>query len=173
MRAMRWVAIRLGVVLAVGMLSACGSGEDELRQWMQQTRSTRPPPPAALPDSKPYAASEYTALSGPEPFSQRKIGELNRVLSDSPDGARKREALEEYPLENFQLYGVLKKGGQTHGVVSVDGKTHQVRVGQYLGQSYGRIVRITENEMVLRELVQEGAGEWKERMSTLKMQEAR
>ncbi|TMS59310.1 pilus assembly protein PilP [Imbroritus primus] len=163
----------LTALCALCLLAACGSREDELRAWMQQTRTAPAPRPAPLPEAKPYEAIEYKAQASVEPFSQRKIGELNRSFSESPDGMRQREPLEDYPLENFQLQGVMRKGGQAHAIVVVDGKAHQVRVGQHIGQNYGRIVRITENEVALRELVQEGAGEWKERMSTLKMQESR
>jgi type IV pilus assembly protein PilP len=48
---------------------------------------------------------------------------------------------------------------------------YQVRVGNYLGQNYGRITRITETELGLREIVQDAAGEWIERPATLELQE--
>lgn len=163
----------LSALCALGLLVGCGGAEDDLRAWMQQTRSTVPPRPASLPEAKPYEPIDYKALGSVEPFSQRKIGELNRTFTESPDGLRQREPLEAFPLENFQLQGVMRKGSQAHAVMIVDSKAHQVRVGQHIGQNYGRIIRITENEVVLRELVQEGAGEWKERMTTVKMQESR
>jgi type IV pilus assembly protein PilP len=48
---------------------------------------------------------------------------------------------------------------------------YQVKVGDYLGQNYGRIQRINETEVVLREVVQDAAGEWIERSSSLQLQE--
>ena len=65
---------------------------------------------------------------------------------------------------------MLKKNGKTYGVVRVDNKIHHVKVGQYLGQSYGRVVRITDQEIVLRELVREGVSDWKEKMTSLKLE---
>ncbi|MCL4696602.1 MAG: pilus assembly protein PilP, partial [Burkholderiaceae bacterium] len=44
-------------------------------------------------------------------------------------------------------------------------------VGDYLGQNYGRIMRIGETEITLREIVQDAAGEWIERPATLQLQE--
>jgi type IV pilus assembly protein PilP len=44
-------------------------------------------------------------------------------------------------------------------------------VGDYLGQNYGRILRITETEVALREIVQDAAGEWIERNTSLQLQE--
>ena len=113
---------------------------------------------------------EYAAASAPEPFAQAKIGELNKTLSDSPEAGRPRQPLEDYPLENFKMLGMLKKQGETFGIVRVDNKIHHVKVGQYLGQSYGRVVRITDQEIVLRELVREGVSEWKEKMTSLKLE---
>ena len=53
----------------------------------------------------------------------------------------------------------------------MDKLLYQVRVGNYLGQNYGRITRISETELGLREIVQDAAGEWIERPATLELQE--
>ncbi len=63
------------------------------------------------------------------------------------------------------------RSGQPLALVRADGLLYQVRVGNYMGQNYGRIVRIAENEVVLREIVQDAAGEWTERMANLVLQE--
>jgi type IV pilus assembly protein PilP len=46
-----------------------------------------------------------------------------------------------------------------------------VHVGNYIGQNYGKVMQITETEISLREIVQDAAGEWIERTSTLQLQE--
>lgn len=158
-------------VAAACLLAGCGpSDEDMLRQWMASARSAKVPPPPPLPEPKPYAAREYAARNAPEPFAQTKIGELTRALSESPEAHRPREALEDFPLENFRMMGSMRRAGETYAIVQVDNKVHHIRVGQYLGQSYGRVVRITDREIVLRELVREGVGEWKEKMTSLKLE---
>ncbi|WP_432258500.1 pilus assembly protein PilP [Cupriavidus sp. TMH.W2] len=175
-RSLAWTAsprALAAAALAVGLLGACGaSDEDALRQWMNATRSARAKPPEPVPDARPYVPREYAAANAPEPFAQEKIGELNRTLADSPEAGRRREPLEDYPLENFKMLGMMKKNGETYGIVRVDNKIHHVKVGQYLGQSYGRVVRITDQEIVLRELVREGVSEWKEKMTSLKLEAA-
>ncbi len=157
--------------LAVVALAGCGQSDDDgLRQWMTQTRAAKAPPPEPLPEVKPYSPREYGGRSSPEPFAQTKIGELNKTMSESPEAGRRHEPLEDYPLENFKMLGMLKKNGETYGVVRVDNKIHHVKVGQYLGQSYGRVVRISDQEIVLRELVREGVSDWKEKMTSLKLE---
>lgn len=166
--ALRTLAVAALTVMA---LAGCGQSDDDgLRQWMTQTRAAKAPPPEPLPEVKSYTPREYGGRASPEPFAQNKIGELNKTLSESPEAGRRHEPLEDYPLENFKMLGMLKKNGETYGVVRVDNKIHHVKVGQYLGQSYGRVVRISDQEIVLRELVREGVSDWKEKMTSLKLE---
>ena len=65
----------------------------------------------------------------------------------------------------------LKKGNQRIALLRVNQLIYQVGVGNYLGQNYGRIVQIEENSIKLREVVQDAAGDWVERMATLDLQE--
>ena len=160
-------------LLGAALLSACGDGEEgALRHWMASTRTAKAPPPAPLPQPTPFVPREYAGRNAPEPFSQTKIGDLNRVLSESPEAGRRREPLEDFPLENFKMLGAMHKRGETYGIVQVDNKIHHVKVGQYLGQNYGRVVRITDQTIELRELVREGVGEWKQKMTSLKLEGA-
>ena len=55
--------------------------------------------------------------------------------------------------------------------MSVDKLLYQVKVGNHLGLNYGLITRITETEVDLREIVQDAAGEWIERVATLQLQD--
>ena len=56
-------------------------------------------------------------------------------------------------------------------LIKVDNLLYQVRPGQYLGQNYGRVTKISETEVVLREIVQDAVGEWTERPAALQLQE--
>ena len=53
----------------------------------------------------------------------------------------------------------------------MDNLLYQVRVGNYIGQNYGRVTLVNETQVSLREIVQDGAGEWTERSATLQLQE--
>ncbi len=70
------------------------------------------------------------------------------------------------------MVGSLIKAGQPVALVRVDNLLYQVHVGNYLGQNYGRITKVTETGITLREIVQDAAGEWIERTATLQLQEA-
>jgi len=63
------------------------------------------------------------------------------------------------------------QGGRAHALLRVDNLLHDVKVGDWIGQNYGRITKITEQEVTLNETVQDATGEWIERTSTLQLQE--
>ena len=48
---------------------------------------------------------------------------------------------------------------------------YQVRAGNYMGQNFGVVTGITDAEVKLKELVQDGSGDWTERSSTLQLQQ--
>ena len=43
-------------------------------------------------------------------------------------------------------------------------------MGDYIGLDFGMVTQVTENEVKLRELIQDSAGEWTERQSSLHLQ---
>jgi len=69
------------------------------------------------------------------------------------------------------MVGLLDKGGRRVALVQVNGLLYQVSVGTRLGQNFGRVTAITENQIALREIVQDATGEWIERTATLQLQE--
>lgn len=89
----------------------------------------------------------------------------------APELNRRKEPLEAYPLDAMSMVGTLDRGGKRVALLRVDKLLYQVRVGDHLGQNYGRITKITEGDVALREIVQDAAGEWIERNSELQLQE--
>jgi len=89
----------------------------------------------------------------------------------APELARRKEPLEAFPLDSMALVGSLVQAGKPVALVKVDSLLYQVRPGNYLGQNYGRVTKINETEVTLREIVQDAVGEWIERTATLQLQE--
>ena len=162
-------------------LTACGSSEqEELQQWMAEQRSLAKPRVDPLPEPKKFSPQAYTQETAIEPFSAQKLTqalrrESNQATSNAaliaPELSRRKESLEAMPLDAIAMVGSLVKLGQPVALVRVDNLLYQVRVGNYLGQNYGRITKISETELALREIVQDAAGEWIERTATLQLQE--
>jgi type IV pilus assembly protein PilP len=85
---------------------------------------------------------------------------------------RRREPLEAYPLDTMSMVGSMTRRDGRYAIVKVEGLLYNVKAGDYLGQNFGRILKIGEADISLREIVQDPSGEWVERVSTLQLQEA-
>lgn len=177
---MRRAALMLScLILAMG-LAACGAEEAELQQWMAEQRNQTRPSVPPLPEPKKFTPQAYTQEAATEPFSNQKLTQaLKRESSQAtsnaalvaPELARRKQPLESFPLDTMTMVGSLVRQGQPVALVRVDNLLYQVRPGEYLGQNYGKIVKVDETEIVLREIVQDAAGEWIERTATLQLQE--
>lgn len=173
--------IKLIYMVVALVLVGCGaSSEDELRQWMQEQKSQTRPKVKPISEPKQFKPESYTQVTAIEPFSSQKLTQaLKRDSTQTavsgaliaPELARRKEALESFPLDTMALVGSLIKTGQPVALVKVDNLLYQVRPGNYLGQNYGRVMMIAETEVSLREIVQDAAGEWIERTATLQLQE--
>jgi type IV pilus assembly protein PilP len=84
---------------------------------------------------------------------------------------RRKEPLEAYPLDSMSMVGSVTKAGRPYALLRVDKLLYQVKAGDYLGQNFGKITKISETDLSLREIVQDAAGEWIERTSALQLQE--
>lgn len=178
MRMLHKTCLLLGSALA---LSACtSSGEDELRSWMSEQRANARPHIKPLQEPKPFVPQAYLGSDGMDPFNMLKlIQALRKEMNQSsvntsliaPELNRRKEALEAEPLDSMVMVGSLDKKGTPTALIKVGALLYQVRLGNYLGQNYGKITRITENSIQLREIVQDGGGDWIERTSTLELQE--
>ena len=170
----------VGLLLVVSMAGCGGAEQEELQQWMTEQRNLTKPRVQPIPEPKKFTPQAYTQEGLTEPFSQLKLTQaLKRESSQvtanagliAPELTRRKEALEAYPLDTMSMVGSLVKIGQPVALVRVDSLLYQLKVGNYLGQNYGRITKITETEVALREIVQDAAGEWIERTATLQLQE--
>lgn len=169
------------IVLISALLAACGGTDsDELQQWMTEQRSQARARVQPIPEPKKFTPQDYGQDASTDPFSNQKLTQaLKRESSQptsnaaliAPELARRKEALESYPLDAMTMVGSLVKTGQPVALLRVDNLLYQVKSGNYLGQNYGRITKIGETEIVLREIVQDGSGEWIERVAKLQLQE--
>ena len=165
----------------MGTLSACtSSGQDELREWMQTERSLINPQVKPIPEPTKFEPQAYLGERLLEPFSEEKLANVLRATDATPvtnsaliapELNRRKQPLEAFPLDTMAMVGSLNRSGQLVALVKVDNLLYQVKPGQYLGQNYGKITKISETEVVLREIVQDAVGEWIERPAALQLQE--
>ena len=168
----------LAVLLASLTLVGCGAEQEELTQWMEQQRREVKPSVTPLAPPKKFTPQAYTSVSGVEPFSAQKLTVALKQEARQPNSLlaaeinRRKEPLEAYPLDSMRMVGSVSKAGRPYALLRVDNLLYQVKTGDYIGQNYGKITKISETEIGLREIVQDAAGEWIERASALQLQES-
>ncbi len=169
-------------VTLVVLLAGCGdASQNELKQWMAEQKRQIKPKVAPVSEPKQFVPDSYDQTNALAPFDIQKLTQALKKDDAVPGAsgaliaaelARRKEPLESFPLDAMTLVGHLVKAGQPIALIKIQTLLYQVNTGNYLGQNYGRVMKITETELTLREIVQDPAGEWVERITTLQLQEA-
>lgn len=170
--------MKKALIIALGLaVGACGEDQhqdlkEELKALTKDMRGKVDP----LPVVKPYEPVPYKAYDMQEPFGSAKIELVTKSGGGGggikPDLNRPKEPLEAFPLESLRMVGVLQQNKQTFALVKADASLYRVKAGNYAGQNFGLVTAVTETQVQLRELVQDAAGDWTERVSTLQLQES-
>ncbi len=160
------------IVIALG-LTGCGGGSlDDLKTFVAETGKDMQGKIEPLPEVKLYEPFTYNAFDLPDPFKPRKLSTGGSGSGLQPDLNRPKEPLEAFSLETLKMVGMLSNKGVINAVIKTpDNAIYHVKKGNYIGQNFGLITQISDSEVTLRETVQDSAGDWSERTSTLILQE--
>lgn len=172
---MRPAAIAAAAMAALLLAGCGGESHQDLRDWMAAQGKGMRGHLDPIPQIKPYEPFAYNDFDLPDPFKPRKIepAKGDNANKLAPDLTRRKEPLEAYPLESLSMVGTIEKGKTRYALVKAPGRDiYQVRQGNHMGQDYGVITAITDSEIDLKELVQDGSGDWSERSSTLNLLQA-
>ena len=158
--------------LTLTLFACSGDGGDDLDKFMRDAANDMRVKIKPLPEVRPYMALQFNAdgiLT--DPFRSRKAANKSSTLH--PDLGRPKEPMEAYPLESIKYVGLLSKSKLTYALLKTpDNGVQQVKVGNFVGQNFGVVTKITDSEIVLKEIVQDDiSGDWVERISNLALQE--
>lgn len=155
-------------------LSACSGGRyGDLEAFFEEVKSQSRGRIEPLPEVIPYETFAYKPKELRDPFVQY-IEEIASYTDTGlrPDMNRKREPLEQYPLDTLNFVGHLEKSGVRWGLVSAPDKSvYRVQVGNYVGKNFGKIVSISETSIKLVEIIPSGTGNWVDREAALALNE--
>jgi type IV pilus assembly protein PilP len=141
-----------------------------LEKWVADVQARPAPALEPLPVMQQFETFEYAAQTLRDPFSDAWSNTDGGGLR--PDPNRRKETLEQYPLDSLDMVGTIGKGaGLIALVMAPDKVTYRVRPGAYLGQSDGRITGVHEDRIELVELVPDGAGGWLERPASIALED--
>jgi type IV pilus assembly protein PilP len=160
----------LASVLAIG-----GCADDsmkDLKAYAEEIKARPGGPIKPVPEFKPAETYTYAANDRRTPFQMPEADtEPTRAVAGTgpqPDPNRRREELEQFPLDTLRMVGILEQDNETWGLVQSKEKTiYRVQPDNYVGQNHGKISRITEESIELTELIPDGIGGYVERQAKL------
>lgn len=152
-------------------VSACSQDTSDLQTFIAQTKSAHVGSVKPLPQFKPYESFSYSAAELRDPFVATVDLDQDDATKTSllnPDSTRPRQPLEVFPLDTLSMVGILEQNEQLWGLIKdPQNIVHRVQVGNYMGQSEGRITQIDESAVFLVEIVPDGIGGYIERDASI------
>lgn len=159
--------------LIFGFLSGCSQNANEdLESFFRDAGKNMQVKIKPLPEMKSYLAFEFNADNAlNDPFKSRKDFAQSPILA--PNLNRPKQPLEAFPLESIKYVGMIEKSEASFALLKTpDDNIQQLQPGQYIGQNFGKVTAITENEIQIIEVIQdESTGDWVEQPATLLLNE--
>jgi type IV pilus assembly protein PilP len=159
------------LLLAPIAIFGCASDEhQDVKEWMREEAKSMKGKVPPLPEIKPFPVVAYETETMTQPFSPGKIITVEAVADKTaPDRTRLPQPLESFPLEDLKVMGVITNGAVPYALIltPAPNKPKHVRVGEYMGRSFGKITAITKDSVIIMETVKDANGAWVDQEKTL------
>lgn len=167
-------------IVAFTLLTACSENEfTDLTQYISEVKLRPKGSIKPLPEIKMVEPFIFKPDDLRDPFKSIKpIDMASDELTGSkggsgvkPDTSRRKEELEAFPTESLQMIGTVKdaKSNLWGLVKSADKTVYRVKAGNYMGQNYGKIIRIASDKIELMEIVPDQPGTWREQPMSISL----
>jgi type IV pilus assembly protein PilP len=187
--------ITLAVALSVGLSGCVSSDRSDLEEYVTQTLASKGAAMEVLPAIKPAERYLYQAGENPDArdpfvaFEDKKAEAPNQpqtddvkqleLISEMQLHEQNPEELEGFELDSLHMVGTLALGEGVKGaeeglnalILDPEGTIYRVKVGHYVGKNYGKVIRVNEDGIELREIIKDAQGRWEERESKIAIQE--
>lgn len=171
----RFVFRKTTLVLPILVVTGCmNTSMQDLERYVDGVKARPPGPIEPIPEVEQVETFFYMPAGRNDPFEpqepQKEKAADEQVPGSgiTPDQFRRQEELEAFPLDSIRMRGTLRQQDTMWGLVTTqDGVIHRVKVGNYMGQNHGQIMRISEEKIELTEIVPDGKGGYRERRASL------
>jgi len=167
--------IRVLLILLSVSLSGCvDTNMDDLYRFTANAYKGRKPQIEPIPIIKPHTTFLYADTGLEDPFSIKNIANKKprkrRKTKNILDPERRREVLEQYPLDSLRMVGTLVQKNTIWAVIRApDGTVHRAVKGNYLGKHSGKITKIQEDKVAVVEKIQDSNDNWITRKAQLSL----
>lgn len=155
--------------LMLGMV-ACSGDMGDLQRYIDEVRARPAQAIDPIPPVKTYSPYAYDGEAGRDPFrtstsqgsdANPEVVAAGNASGPRPDFDRTKEYLERFELDTLGMVGTFANEVGSWGLLrDPDGVVHRVSVENYVGKNHGKVVAIRDNEIILSELISDGAGGW-------------
>jgi type IV pilus assembly protein PilP len=165
------------LVLCALVITGCSSSSEQkdLTDFMDETKRRPQGQIDPLPSFKPYQSFTYSAMTLRSPFDHPAPANSDATKggrSVEPDLSREHEYLENFNIASLKMVGTLTKNGHLWSLIDDgQGKVTPVKVGNYMGKNYGKIISAEKSQIEVMEVVADGSSGWVERPRIIKLEE--
>ena len=166
-------------VVFVSLLTGCGSDDfSDLNRYILEVKTRPKESIKSLPEIKVIEPFMFKPEGLRDPFkpleqSEQSDGvDVSTASGIKPDTTRRKEELEAFPLDGLRMVGTVDMKSSLWGLVKAsDGTIYRVKVGNYMGKNYGKIIRIVSDKIELMEIVPDKPGTWREQPASIALTE--
>lgn len=170
--------LQISCVIFLALLAGCSDDFSDLNQYITEVKAKPKSPIQPLPEVKVVESFIFKPDDLRDPFKpleqpqQSEEADMSTGSGIKPDTRRRKEDLEAFPLDGLKMVGTVVMKSSLWGLVKAsDGTIHRVRVGNYMGKNYGKILRIVPDKIELMEIVPDKPGTWREQQTSLALVE--
>jgi type IV pilus assembly protein PilP len=149
------------------LLVSCSSGDEDLIRYIYRTKQKKARSIEPLPSfskAEKFLYPEKVRRRNPFRFKSQKQEDNKQY---APNQNRPKMPLENFSLDALKFVGTIQDGSIKWGLVAQpNGKIVRIRAGDYMGENYGKILKITDKALLLQETVKVG-GQWKQEKTTI------
>ncbi|EKO3509083.1 pilus assembly protein PilP [Vibrio fluvialis] len=156
-------------LLGALLLSGCKANQESLSDYVKHVEQQAQREVATLAPVVQFDVFHYAQHHQREPFvlpQEALVQNQPRMKSDcwQPSPRAKSGSLERYPLSQLRLRGVMSSGGSVSALIQTpQGSVMKIKAGQYLGLNNGRVTRVADDYLLIKETLPDGLGCWNQR----------
>lgn len=158
------------LIIILAGLTACSNSQDDLNHYIFEVKKRKGLPVEPIPEFKVPKQYNYPENEKRRsPFTPVREEKNEDVDLNAPDQTRPKQPLENFALDSLKFVGTLDDSQARWGLIQApNGRIFRVKVGDYMGKNYGRILNLTDESLKLEETINV-AGKWKKKIITLKL----
>lgn len=165
MRIKSQIKILLIIFLSL-LLNACSGDNSDLGKYINDIKARPALKIEPIPQFAPLPIFKF-----PENDNRRNpfkpIDQKKRTDLFAPDQKRIKQPLEAFTLDSLKFVGTLKEGSEVWALIKLpNNQISRIRIGEYMGQNYGRVIVIKSDLIKLEETIK-NSGTWEKHITTI------